>query len=133
MIIPDILHYLYIAQCDTSTLLGWIEQLVLDFLNWNRLQHLPDGNFIAPNFKKGPLFSNWWPIRIIWHYRNPDGSISSNPTTILTYDFYIIPLLQIPIGGLRKDYLTIQNDGNVVGIGSVLFGLFTFNYSLTKQ
>jgi hypothetical protein len=132
MTAPNILNYIYDVQCDTSTLSGFFEQLVLQLLNWTKLKHTVDGNFIAPNSKRGKVFNKLWPIRIIWHYRNIDGSISKTQTNKLTYDFYILPFLQIPIGGLRKDYLDIDKNGNITAKGTILYGLFSFNFKLTK-
>jgi hypothetical protein len=128
----DITKYLYNVKCNEKSWLGWLEQRVLELLFWTQLIHTKDNNFLAPkittNYK---VFNILWPVRILWHYRKDDGTISDAPTNNITYDFYIIPLLQIPIGGLRKDYLTVHNNGNITAIGTILFGLFSFEFTLT--
>ena len=64
----------YRMECDINTIIGKLEDIVLDLLNWRILKHTENGNFIAPNKNMNEVFSPSSLIGIKWEYADTDDN-----------------------------------------------------------
>jgi hypothetical protein len=119
----DIINKTYYAYVDTSTIIGKIEQKVLEMFNLTIYKHGKNGTFSISN--NDDVF-NRSIIKIKWRCDNRDKNI-------LYYDFFFKFFNKyIPLGKLRYDKLYIDKDFNFRGKGFIFNkDMFVFDL-LTK-
>ena len=119
----DIINKTYYAYVDTSTIIGKIEQKVLEMFNLTIYKHGKNGTFSISN--NDDVF-NRSIIKIKWRCDNRDKNI-------LYYDFFFKFFNKyIPLGKLRYDKLYIDKDFNFRGKGFI-FNRHVFGFDvLTK-
>ena len=110
----------YRFECD-NTIVGKLEDIVLDLLNWRILKHTENGNFIAPNKNTNEVFSPSSLIGIKWEYADTDKQH-------IMYRFYVSFGDKITfIDEIANDALYIQENGDILGYG-YRFGRLAFTY-----